>query len=67
MIWVWGSRTDLEMGTGKAWARQSSPKLAPTPRLYEEEVASLEKVGAFAPTGSKIKQSNYLDEGTGKA
>lgn len=42
-------------GTGNACAWQSKPKLWPIIRLYDDILESVEKVGAFAPTGSILK------------
>lgn len=39
-------------GTGKAWAWQSSAKSLDATCTYDELLATLENVGAFAPTGS---------------
>jgi len=48
------------MGTGKAWAWHNRAKLAWIERSNMLPLESLEKVGAFAPTGSKI--DNYFKQ-----
>jgi len=46
------------MGTGNAWAWHKRAKLALIDRSKILPLESLEKVGAFAPTGSIIDKCN---------
>lgn len=48
----------LNEGTGKAWAWQRSPKLWRIRRVNATVWRSVANVGALAPTGSSVKNSN---------